>query len=214
MNDINHEDLTAQAAKIGWFLPEGWRVATTLSRDDDVANPGDAGDAFLIDHPADSAHARTHGFCEWCEEWVHVLDAESAVTASGRIGADHRAPQAGDLASAGGSVECVAVGTRRHKLDEPLAVRWWREDRWTFVNVDVWVADSDGREWGRSSLGGCVSGQFPVVIDTVEGRVESRYTTPYADADAIDPLIREACAQAKASVEAFVRAQPRLCLHR
>lgn len=208
MTGIDREDITAKALALGWTLPGGWRVMTSLTRDDDLGGPGDAGDAFLVDHPGDTAHQRTHAFCEWCEAWIRKLDDETIDGVGPN--ANGREARVGDWADLATGIDCPGVGSRRHKPAPPLPVTWWREDRWTFVIVDVRVVADTGLEWGQANLGGMVSGQFPHITDTYAGTVEARNLNPYSDEEQINQLIHDACEEAQTNLAAFIAAAPAL----
>lgn len=106
------------------------------------------------------------------------------------------------------SPDCSGRGP--HELDEPLAVRWWRQDRWMFVTVVVQVEDPDGREWGTATLGAVEMGTFPVGIDYTTGEVTSREIDPITEDYPVPELITDALQDARDAVRSHDAAGPQV----
>lgn len=96
-----------------------------------------------------------------------------------------------------------------HELGDPLAVAWWRHNRWQFVVVCVEVVDADGHVWGLDTLGAVESGTFPVNIDPVTGYIESKEIDPLTDPHhPLPDMIGQVLSQAGDALAAHQEANP------
>lgn len=109
-----------------------------------------------------------------------------------------------------GSFACPDSTDGAHQLDEPLAVRWWRQDRWMFVTVVVQVEDPDGRDWGIATLGAVEAGTFPYMIDYTTGEVTSREIDPLTEDYPVPELITKALNEARQRVRTHGAEAPRI----
>lgn len=210
-------DITDRALSTGWTLPPGWRVYA-WTEPDDTGDPRNKGDVYNTDVEEADYTNPARGFCKHCGGWIRKVGVEelrealpmaailpeNAVTDGVLVGVPGTEVASTEYAFDGsvwrlspdGSFVCAESADGAHELDEPLVVRWWRQDRWTFVTVVVQVEDPDGRDWGLATLGALESGTFPYMIDYATGEVTSRDIDPltedYPVPDLLDDALRDA----------------------
>lgn len=198
MND--KKDVTEHATAAGWTLPEGFEVRAWMVHDPDMDDPREKGDVYNTDFEEEDYGKPTRGFCRMCGALIRLLDQDGADTLN-RLHPPSMewvlVAEPGDWASAGWKGIMCPEQEGGHELDDPVAVRWWREDRWEFVGVLVEVVDGDGWVWGESSLWSVESGTFPTEIDPETGEITSREIDPLTDPHhPLPDLIGEALAEA------------------
>lgn len=231
-------DVTDRARAAGWGLPDGFTVRAWMEHDDDQGDPREKGEVYNTDVEEADYGNPTHGFCKHCARWIVKLDQAGADQVNQLHPADEdgqpvavagdcvarlatfRAPQtnASDVAGlveARPAVALTPAGIRcpetgdPHELDDPVVVRWWREDRWEFVGVLVEVIDSDGRVWGETALWAVEAGTFPTDIDRDTGEITSAEIDPLTDPHhPLPDLINDALGQAGDALAAALAAAP------
>lgn len=230
-------DITDRAFASGWTLPPRWRVYA-WTEPDDIGDPRDKGDVYNTDVEEPDYSNPTRGFCKHCGVWIRKAAAEElrAALPMAAPGADSAVGQVADAVLIGvpgtevasidnfeqaargsiwrqapdGSFVCSDGPDHAHELDEPLVVRWWREDRWMFVTVVVQVEDPDGHGWGIATLGAVEAGTFPYLIDYATGQVTSRDINPLTEDYPVPELIIEALHDARQAVMSHGAAAPRI----
>lgn len=107
-----------------------------------------------------------------------------------------------------GGLRCPGSGDG-HELGDPIAVAWWRHDRWQFVVVCVEVVDEHGHVWGLDTLGAVESGTFPVNVDPVTGYITTKEIDPLTDPDhPLPDMIGQALSAASDALAAHQEANP------
>lgn len=212
---IEKVDITERATGAGWTLPDGFQVLAWTEHDDDWDNPRDKGDVYNTDFEEEDYSNPTRGLCRGCEAVIYKLDQNGADAINHAVPADadpddpaYMDAWAGMWANKVTGVSCPE-STTGHELDDPVVVRWWREDRWEFVTALVEVTDDEGRVWGMDSLGGVESGTFPVQIDPETGEITSKEIDPLTDPDhPLPDMIGQALAEAAAALDKHAENMP------
>jgi hypothetical protein len=204
-------DVTDRAVAAGWTLPQGWRVVAWSEHDSYIGDPREHGDVYCTDVDEQDYSHPTRAFCIGCDAWIHELDEQAVAGILATLPEDtdeDDLPWVGGWSAAATGTRCRDSHYGRHQPNDPLSVRWWREDKWEFVTVTVAVVDEQDQQWGLASLGGTEAGLFPTEINADTGDVTSAWIDPVNDPHhPVPDLISEAMHEAAEELRSARRAR-------
>jgi len=200
---LNKREVTDVVITQGWVLPQDWSVTAQLYPDEHYSDPREVGDCYACDFAAADHHNPDKGFCEHCDQIITKIGAECACELGlGEVDADIWANLEGSVhCPSAEPVDCPDCDTGKdnhgnrctrcgghwaglpgpHELADPVAVKAWRSNDWSFYGVVIEVRDTCGRVWGQSSLWSIEGGLLPLVH--ADGRIERRYLDPLQTED-------------------------------